>query len=215
MARMYDITVALSPGLPVWPGDPQPRVERTQNIADGDEANVTHIAACVHTGTHMDAPCHFVDGAGTIDAVPLDLLIGPATVIDAGDARTITPEVLNRAGIPPATGRLLIKSTNSALWDDPEHAFVRDFVALTPDAARWVVERGIRLIGVDYLSVQLFRDAEPTTHRVLLGAGVAVVEGLDLRGVPPGLYDLVCMPMKIAGSDGAPVRAVLTERPPA
>jgi len=144
--------------------------------------------------------------------MPLDVLIGPATVIDVGEADTITPEILEAAGLGVQSPRVLFKTRNSRLWDNPAHEFCKDFVALTQDAARWVTAHGIRLVGIDHMSIQLYHDPDSTTHQVLLSAGVIIVEGLDLRAVSPGSYDLMCLPMKLVGSDGAPARVVLAER---
>jgi arylformamidase len=176
-------------------------LRRASSIADGAEANVSELRCCVHTGTHVDAPNHFIDGAGGIETIDLDALYGPALVTDVGDAATIDESVL--AGVDlEGVERVLFRSRNSALWD--HEGFVSEFVSITPGAARRLVDRGVRLVGVDYLSVG---DAE--THRILLGARVVCLEGLDLRAVPPGRYELYCGPLKLAGSDGAPARVVL------
>jgi len=184
-------------------------MERYRAISAGDAANVSRLVCSVHIGTHVDAPIHYVGGGPTVENLPLDVLIGPTVVVELLDVDDITPGCLETLTLPSDTARLLFKTRNSELWADPGHGFYPDFVALTPDAARWVVQKGIRLVGVDYLSVQRFRDPEPLTHIVLLEAGVVVVEGLDLRGVPPGHYQLICLPLKLAGCDGAPARAVL------
>lgn len=209
MMRIWDISLAVSPGLPVWPGDPQIVLERYMAISKGDAANVSRLACSVHVGTHMDAPVHFVEGGPAIEDLPLDVLIGPAVVAKLLGVDTITPECLETLTLPSDTKRLLFKTSNSQLWAGSHHEFCSDYVALTPQAAEWVVRKGIRLIGVDYLSVQRFHDPEPLTHLILLEAGVVIVEGLDLREVPPGRYQLICLPMKLVGSDGAPARAVL------
>ncbi len=209
--KILDISVPLSARLPVWPGDPAVVVERIRSISAGDASNDSRLSCSVHSGTHVDAPAHFVENGRTVDQLPLGTLVGPATVIEILEKSVITPEILEKALLPSEIRRLLIKTTNSHLWDDPHHPFYSDFAALSAEAARWIVAKGIRLVGVDYLSVQRFRDPEPLTHRFLLQAGVVIVEGLDLRNVRPGEYSFACLPLKLAGSDGAPARAVLFE----
>jgi arylformamidase len=202
-----DVSVPLRDGMVVYAGDPPARIERVQEIARGDMANITRLDIGAHTGTHVDAPVHFVpDGAGA-DRLPLDVLIGPAVVADlTGRPGDVDAEALAGLDLPDGTERLLLKTPNSQLWARDE--FTRDYVGVADDAARDLVERGVRLVGIDYLSIAPADDPEPS-HRTLLGAGVVVVEGLDLRAVAAGRYDLVCLPLRIAGSDGAPARALL------
>lgn len=207
--QVWDISVGVTPSLPVWPGDPPVQLERYMAVSDGDAANVSRLACSVHVGTHVDAPIHFVEGSASVEGLPLDVLIGPAVVVELPDVDAITADDLEASTLPSDVTRLLFKTRNSELWADPHHNFYPDYVALTPDAAEWVARQGICLVGVDYLSVQGFHDPEPLTHCTLLEAGVVIVEGLDLREVPPGPYRLICLPMKLAGSDGAPARAVL------
>lgn len=209
--NLIDISLTLHPDLPVWPGDAPVMLERVRSIAEGNTSNDTRLRCSVHAGTHVDAPCHFLENGASVDQLPLDVLVGPATVVAIEDTSVITPNDLMDRNLPGDTRRLLIRTPNSELWSDPSHRFHRDFVALNPAAAQWVVDQGIRLIGVDYLSVQRYSDTNAATHRILLKAGVVIVEGLDLRGVRPGSYELMCLPMKLAGSDGAPARAVLIE----
>ena len=209
--KIIDISVPVSPGLPVWPGDSPVVLERYQSLSEGDDCNASRICCSVHTGTHVDAPGHFIDKASTVEDLSLDTLIGPAIVIEVPVVGAIEPDFLECVSLPHDTIRLLFKTRNSDLWRKPDHDFHSDFVALSPQAANWIVEREIRLVGVDYLSVQMFADPEPLTHRTLLNAGVVVVEGLDLQNAHPGLYQLICLPVKLVGSDGAPARAVLIE----
>ena len=209
--RIHDVTLAIGSGVPPWPGEPAPLVTRLSDMAKGDDCNVTRMDFAVHYGTHLDAPLHFIPGGGDVASLDLQTLMGPchvARVADTVDA--IGPEAF---AIPSGCTRLLVRTRNSTLWDNPAHAFRRDFVAFTPEGAQWLVACGIRLVGIDYLSVQRFHDAEPTTHRILLGAGVIAVEGLDLRGIAPGAYQLACLPLKLIGADGSPCRVVLTTRP--
>ena len=210
---IFDISLPVSPAIPVWPDDPQVVLRRTMSLDDGDGVNVSHLSCSVHTGTHVDTPIHFIQGGSGADKLPLDALIGPAYVGHLGQAREITIADLERMALPPHTQRLLLRTRNSELWAQGTREFTPDYVALTPEAAEWVVDQGIRLIGVDYLSVQRFHDPEPTTHRTLLSAGVVIIEGLDLSEVQPGTYQLICLPMKLVGSDGAPARAVLVREP--
>jgi arylformamidase len=161
------------------------------------------LTLSTHLGTHVDAPAHFIPDGATVEALPLAALVGPCQVIDAGDGPLIEPADLE----PAARGarRLLLKTASGSFWDEP--AFRQDFVALSPAASTWLVTQGILLVGIDYLSVDPY-DAD-AAHRILLGAGVVVLEGLDLRAVPPGAYDLSALPLKVAGADGAPTRVVL------
>ena len=210
-AKIIDISVPVTPDLPVWPGDPRVVLERFRKISAGSDSNDSRLACSVHCGTHVDAPAHFVENGSTIEDLGLDILIGPAAVAEFPEIDVITPDLLENQKLPPGTKRLLLKTKNSDLWTDPEHTFHTDFVALSADAAAWMVEREIRLVGIDYLSIQLFSDAEPQTHRTLLEAGVVIVEGLNLQKVSPGCYQFICLPLKLAGSEGAPARAVLIQ----
>ncbi len=211
MTKIRDITVPFSPGLPLWPGDPAPVVTVMKSMEGGYRCNVTRIDTGVHFGSHLDAPCHFIEGAKGVDALDLDVLVGECIVAYIPDAIDITPDHLKALDLPDGVTRLLLKTRNSDFWNMPEHEFRKDYSALTADSAKWVADRGIRLIGIDYLSIQLFADEVSTTHHVLLGNEIIVVEGLDLRAVEPGAWRLTCLPMKIKGADGAPVRAILEE----
>ena len=210
MTEIMDITVAYRTDLPLWPGDPAPKMTLMKSQECGYRCNVTRLDTGVHFGTHLDAPCHFVEGGKAVEELNLDLLVGPCVVGEIPGVMEITPQHLEALNLPDGTKRLLLKTDNSDLWDKPNHLFHEGFAALTADAAQWVVDRGIGLIGIDYLSIQLFADAVSTTHLVLLSAEVIIVEGLDLREIAPRAYNLICLPMKIAGADGAPVRAILT-----
>jgi arylformamidase len=209
--QIYDISVPVHEALPVWPGESPVRLRQTARIGDGSAANVSQISCGVHTGTHVDAPLHFVDGGAPVEQLDLHTLMGPAFVGDVRGVESIGPELLARLPMPRGTERLLLRTDNSALWATSRD-FKEDFAALTPEAARWVVDAGVKLVGIDYLSIQRFHDAEPWTHRILLGAGVIIVEGLDLGGVGQGMYELTCLPLLLAGAEGAPARAVLIQR---
>lgn len=208
MRNIIDISVPLQSNMPTWPGSRGFRLEWTQCMEAGDEANVSRLDCGVHVGTHVDAPRHFVEGATTVDQLPLETLIGPAVVGFLPDADAVTVDHLKSLDLPKDTERLLLRTRNSDLWAAGVMEFKENFVALTPDAARWVVDRGIPLIGVDYLSVQRYHDG-PAVHQILLGAGVVAIEGLDLSSVQPGEYELVCLPLRLVGAEGAPARAVL------
>ena len=208
--KIFDVTLPLSPDLPVWPGDPTVSMTRAVSMEDGGEYNLTHLTLGVHTGTHIDAPCHFLPGQQPgVDALDLSILVGPALVVDVADeVSEITAEVVRSLSIPVGTERLLFKTRNRLLWEIEPLIFREDFVAVEVSGARELVKMGIKLVGVDYLSVAPYQDGVPT-HQVLLKAGVIPVEGMDLRDVPAGVYQLVCLPMKLVGCDGAPVRAIL------
>ena len=208
--RWRDISVALTPELPVWPGDPAFERTRSLDIDRGDECNVSVLRLCAHTGTHMDAPEHYLGGAPTIDEMPLEATVGVARVIDLGEAPSVTPDVLHAHEIRSGE-RVLFKTTNSAK-DWSKSPFLTDFVSIRADAARYLADVGVRTVGIDYLSVGAFEGDGTETHRVLLAAGIWVVEGLDLRGVEPGFYDLVCLPIKVMGAEGAPARAIIRKR---
>jgi arylformamidase len=206
--RMYDISVGVSPEIPVWPGDPPVKLERVKSMEDGEEANVSQLQSGVHVGTHIDAPIHFVEGGQSVDMIPLKSLLGRAYVVDLRKADVLDAQALESARIPPRTRRLLFKTKNSDHWVNEERKFQRDFVAVDASGAEWLVKKGVKLVGVDYLSVAPFNDGV-ATHRILLEAGVVIVEGLNLARVSKGRYTLYCLPVKLMGSDGAPARAVL------
>jgi arylformamidase len=208
---IHDISLTISPNLPTWPGDPGLALEQFESMDQGAHANVTRISSSVHLGTHVDAPHHFLNDGRTVEQLPLDVLTGPCYVAQLPDGiEAITAEVLDRTEITSEMKRVLFGTRNSHLWAKGESKFQTDFVAITDDGAEWLVERGVQLVGVDYLSVAPYGDSVPT-HTVLLKAGVVVVEGLNLSKVMRGFYDLYCLPLKIAGSDGAPARAILIE----
>lgn len=208
MRNIIDISVPLQSDMPTWPGSRGFRREWVERLEAGDEANVSRVDCGVHVGTHVDAPLHFVDGGASVDQLNLEILVGPATVGFLPEADAITADDLENLDLPAGTERLLLRTRNSDLWAAGVTEFQEDFVALTADAAHWVVDRGMRLIGVDYLSVQRYQDG-PAVHQTLLGAGVVVVEGLDLSSVKPEEYELICLPLRLMGAEGAPGRAIL------
>jgi arylformamidase len=202
-----DVSVPLRTGMVVYEGDPEVAIEPVTRIAAGDLANVSRMALGTHSGTHMDAPRHFIDGAPGVDRIPLDALVGPAIVADArGAPGDIDAAALAALDLPSGTERLLLRTRNEALRE--RDAFTRGFVGIADDAARELAAMGVRLVGIDYLSIAPSAEPSPT-HLALLEAGVAVVENLDLRRAPPGAYELVCLPLRVEGADGAPARALL------
>jgi len=206
--RTYDITLTISPELPTWPGDPGVELERVEKIEDGSNANVSRVDMGVHTGTHVDAPFHFLQDGITVDKLDLSLLAGRAYVLHLPDVDLITASVLEDAQIPPRTRRVLFKTRNSDYWVGGNPEFQTEFVGLSEDGAEYLVRRGVKLVGVDYLSVAPYHQSRPT-HEKLLSAGVVIVEGLDLSMVSQGRYTIYCLPLKLANSDGAPARAIL------
>jgi len=206
--QTYDISLSISPDLPTWPGDPPIVLERVDKIEEGANNNVSRLDMSVHTGTHVDAPFHFLPDGKTVEQLKLNQLTGRVYVLNLPDADLITEAVLEKAQIPPRTRRVLFKTRNSEYWARQERSFQTEFVALSPDGAHYLVQRGVKLVGVDYLSVAPYKQSK-LTHEILLKAGVVVVEGLDLSEVSQGRYTLFCLPLKLVGSDGAPARAIL------
>jgi arylformamidase len=207
---LYDISLTYTEDLPTWPGDPTIQLKQISSIEDGDMANVTHLSMCAHSGTHVDAPDHFLGNGKTVESIPLEMMIGPAAVVEIPAEGTITTADLISAQIPAGSKRILLKTANSENWAAGNMVFQEDFIAPDGEAAKYLVELGVEVIGVDYLSVAPFTDPEPT-HKTLLEAGVLIIEGLDLSGIKPGEYTLYCLPLKIGGSDGAPARVLLMD----
>jgi arylformamidase len=205
-----DVSVALRVGMVHWPDNPPVRIERMQDMERGDSANVSMLSLGSHTGTHMDAPLHFVRTGLGLDEMPLTAVIGPARVVEIQDPESIKAQELMAHHIQ-RDERILFKTRNSPrCWQTDE--FLEDFVYISQEAARHLVARGIQTVGVDYLSVGGFQRDGPETHHVLLESGVWIIEGLNLAGVVPGLYDLICLPLRVERSDGAPARAILRRR---
>ncbi len=213
MSRILDVSLPIGPDLLTWPGDPAIEIAPRIAIARGDPANVSELRIGTHTGTHVDPPVHFIEGAAGIDAVPVEVLFGDAYVADAtGRAGELGPAELDALGVPEGTTRLLLRSDNSDIWGRLPTTFPSEYTCLSPDGARWVVERGIGLIGVDFLSVERRGAAGHPTHVELLSNGVVIVEGLDLRAVEPDrAYGLAVLPLRIMDGDGGPARAILIE----
>lgn len=209
MSEPIDISGRLQRDMAVWPDSSGFRISRRKGFAEGDDVTVSQIDMDVHSGTHVEAPLHFIDGGASLESLPLAVFVGPAHVAHLPDADSIGPAELS--AVPAGVDRLLIRTRNSELWDS-QLPFQRDYVALTLDGAQRIADRGIRLIGVDYLSVQRWQD-DSETHRVLMRAGVAILEGIDLRGAESGDYRLTCLPLRLANAEAAPARAILERLP--
>jgi len=205
--RYWDISVPLRDGMVCWPGDDAPQIQQVMHMDRGDVCNVTVLRMSAHTATHMDAPRHFINTGASIDQTPLDAMIGPARVVEILDSTAIRRAELEMLNLQRGE-RLLFKTRNSGhSWQLSE--FDKDFVYISDEGARYLVEQGVRTVGVDYLSIGGFYHDTVETHVTILGAGITVIEGLDLSEVEPGDYELICLPLKIAGADGAPARVVL------
>jgi arylformamidase len=198
--EIFDVSVPLREGMVTYPGDPAVHLVRTASIAGGDVVNLTRIDFGLHSGTHVDAAVHFIEGASGVDAIPLELLIGACEVVEAPDL-----SAQSVARVPEGVERVLFKTPNSELWAHDE--FEDEFARLDGEAAALLLERGVKLVGVDYLSV-----GDEAAHHMLLEAGVVPLEGLDLRGIEPGGYELLCLPLRVVGADGAPARTILIRR---
>lgn len=207
---IHDISLPVSEALVVWPGDPAIHITQPSHLDKGDKATVSRLDMGAHTGTHLDAPCHFIRGGVGVDSLDLTTLVGPALVVDVTTDGNLSADLLKGLGIPPRTRRVLFHTRNSKLWLRDEPDFSKDFVGITADGAQWLVEFGVRLVGMDYLSVAPFGQSGPT-HQTLLQAGVIIVEGLNLSQVQAGMYTLVCLPLRLVGIDGSPARAILIE----
>jgi arylformamidase len=209
--KIYDVTIAVSEKVPTFPGDPKVKVDVCAALANGDVANVSQICFGVHTATHVDAPNHFIEGKRRVDELDLDKLIGNCRVIELEkDVTAIEP--MHVAGLENVE-RVLFKTRNSQFWNEPEKGFRSDFTYISPAAAKVLVEKNIKLVGIDYLSVEKFGAKSFETHITLLEKEVVIIEGLDLREVPAGNYEIFCLPLKILGGtgDGSPARTVLRE----
>lgn len=209
MSEWIDVTVTIRDGMAHWPDNPPIEIERVMDIRDGDQANLSKMSLGVHTGTHVDAPVHFKPKGKGIDQVPLEPFVGAARVIAIKNKKEVTVEELAAAKVK-AGERILLKTRNSpAAWKQSPK-FVEDAVHLTGDSARWLAAREVMTVGIDYLSVGGYQARNgPEVHHALINAGVWIIEGLDLSKVPEGPCDLICLPLKIAGSDGAPARAIV------
>lgn len=208
---IYDVTVPVSNELPAWPSDPAVEITDFRTLSSGDGANVSMLNFGAHTGTHVDAPAHFIEGAAKVESLSLDALIGEATVIEVPeDARAIDEEFVQKHYVS-GTERVLFKTRNSAFWSEADPQFHTDFTYLDLPAAKWLVEQGIKLVGIDYLSIEKYASEKHETHLALLSRGVVILEGLNLTGIAAGKYELICLPLRLRSTlgDGAPARVVL------
>jgi len=209
--KWFDITVEVSATLPIWPGDPRVCIERIQKLEDGANVNVSQMDMGLHTGTHVDAPYHFLTDGAKLSEVPLEHFFGPVTVIEIpGNVDVINADVLGNIDHSYFTERILFKTRNSGFWSETSVHFHNDFVGIDLTGAEFLVDRGVHLVGIDYLSIAPFGNSKPT-HVTLLKAGVAIVEGLNLSAVHPGTYELYCLPLKLGNAEAAPARAILIE----
>jgi arylformamidase len=200
---LIDVTVPIRNGMPVYDRNPGVHIERARSIADGDVVNISRLDIGTHTGTHVDAPVHFIEGGAGAESIDPEILVGEAHVVDAtGLHADIDAEALGTLDFPAGAERLIFKTPNSELWS--RDAFTRDFIRFVESGARPLVDAGVRLIAIDYLSI-----GDEGAHKVFLGNGVVPLEGLDLRRVDPGPYRIYCLPLKIVGADGAPARVLL------
>ena len=209
--KIYDVTVPISANTPIYEGDPKVMIESVRTIADGANANVSNLCLGAHTGTHVDAPNHFIDSTRRVEDLDIEKLVGPCRVIEIdGSVIEIAPShISDLAGVE----RVVFKTRNSEFWNTPEDGFRTDFTYISPEAARTIADAGIKLVGIDYLSVEKFASSDFATHITLLEKEIVILEGLDLREVPAGDYEIVCLPLKYVGGtgDGAPARTILRE----
>jgi arylformamidase len=209
-AAWIDVSVTVRHGMAHWPDNAPIVLERSMDIGRGDVCNVSHLAMGVHSGTHMDGPVHFLHGAAGLDEMPLTATMGEARVIEIADPNQVTVDEL-RAHQLRSGERVLFRTINSTrCWQTD--TFVEDFVYVSEPAAVHLAETGVQTVGIDYLSVGGYHADGAKIHRILLDAGIWIIEGLDLSAVRAGRYDMICLPVKLHESDGAPARAILRPR---
>jgi arylformamidase len=211
--EIYDISIPITSSMIVWPGDPQVTIRQLSAIQQGEESNVTQIRMSVHTGSHIDAPKHFIDSGNTIEEIPLQKLIGDALVIEIDEkidviSAEVLKSLLNFDGIKDIR-KILFHTRNSAFWHQTSRTFQEDFVGIDSSGAEFLANFDLDLVGLDYLSIAPFHDISKP-HKTLLSKEVILLEGIDLTAVPGGIYHLCCLPLKLIGIEGAPVRAILT-----
>ncbi len=206
--KIYDISLPLSEGIPCFPGDPKFRMSSHFLIKKGDPFNLAALSLCTHTGTHIDPPAHYIDGGTTVDELPLELFIGPCVVLDLRGLEKIDKKALEPM-VSHENQRVLFKTDNTSLLT--KGSFSEKYVYLTEDGAEFLVSKGIKLVGIDYLSIEKFMNPGAPVHNILLSAGIVILEGANLMNVPAGEYEIICLPICIKGGDGAPARVILRQ----
>lgn len=206
--QIYDISLTIEPGMTVWPGDAEVILEQVATIGENSQSNNSKLCMSVHTGTHVDAPVHFIPKTTGVDQLSLKILTGRVYVLEMLKTTLITADELKKAEIPPRTRRLIIKTRNSQLWSSKNKGFQEEFVGIDASGAQYLIDHGVKLIGLDYLSIAPYKEGK-ATHELFLKSGVVIVEGLNLSKISQGRYSLFCLPLKLLNSDGAPARAIL------
>jgi len=208
MMEIFDISLPLTEDMIIWPGSSGFHIEWIKHVQKGDSVNNSKIICDAHSGTHIDAPLHYIRGGNSVEKLAIYDMIGCSVVADLSNVSQITATDLEGLNLPENVQRLLLRTHNSELWKTGSKRFNVDYVGLSKDAAEWIVKRNVRLVGIDYLSVQRYFDS-PDAHQTLLNAGVIILEGLNLSQIKPGMYELICLPLNIVGAEGAPARAIL------
>lgn len=208
--KIYDVSLPVAEHMVTWPGDPIVSLKQVKAISKGDNCNVTKMQMGIHTGTHIDAPYHFIESGGKVGSIPMESLIGACLVIEVDSAVAVSKKDLIKHNISGHT-RILIKTKNSGLWKNNTRSFNADFIALGIDAAEYLAQMNVILIGIDYLSIESSYSNDNKVHKTLLGKNIIILEGLDLSEVKAGLYELICLPLKLQGCEGSPARVILRE----
>ena len=213
--KIYDISVPITPDMPVWPGDPAVDLQQVSVIASGDSANISHLSMSVHTGTHIDAPKHFIDNGNTIGQIPLEKLVGEVLVMQIDDSVNVISALVLKShpGIDllEDAQKVLFRTLNSSLWRQSPNEFRQDYIGIDASGAEFLAGLGLDLIGIDYLSIAPY-DETLAPHQILLAEDIVLLEGLDLSKVQAGIFELYCLPLKIPGCEGAPARVILVDR---
>lgn len=209
--KIFDVSLVINAEMPVWEGDPKPCIEAEISRSERGRVQVSSIRMGAHTGTHIDAPLHFIEYGNSIEKIPLHSLLGRCMVVEVPDSNgEILVESLTDSGIHKGVDRILFKTRNTKIWERAEKQFTKQFVSLSAEAADYLIDLGVKVIGIDYLSIASFSDPYPV-HQKLLGKGIVVIEGLNLNEVPPGNYLLIALPLRLEGAEGAPARVVLLD----
>lgn len=209
--KLYDVTLPISKDMVTWPGDPSVSLNQAKSISKGDKCNITQMQMGIHTGTHVDAPYHFIEDGGKLGSIPIENFIGPCLVVELDSKVIVEKQDLIKHNIA-GYSRILLKTKNSELWENNINSFKADFIALGLDAAQYLVEMNVILVGIDYLSIESPRSHNNKVHKLLLKNDIIILEGLNLSKVKAGLYELMCLPLKLQHCEGAPARVILRER---